>query len=177
MRNRWLIVVGALFILLGLMSLISILFNVDAGAFCLPVGLIALGVWLLVRPRLVAPGTGFHLLLLGDLRRSGAWQVADEEIWVGVGDVKLDMTQAEIPSGETTLRILGFIGNVKLRLPQNVGITVSDAAFVTDARILGQRYHNVFDTLHFTSEGYETAERRIRLEAASFVADLRIEQA
>jgi predicted membrane protein len=176
MRNRWLILVGALFVLFGLMSLVSILFNVDAGAFCLPVGLIVLGVWLLVRPRLVAPGTGFRLLLLGDLRRSGAWQVADEEIWMGVGDVKLDMTQAEIPAGETTLRVLGFVGGVKLRLPQNVGITVSDAAFVTDARILEQRYHNVFDTLHFTSDGYATAERRIRLEAASFVADLRIEQ-
>jgi predicted membrane protein len=176
MRNRWLILVGALFILSGLMSLISALFNVDAGVFCLPIGLIALGVWLLVRPRLVAPGTGFRVLLLGDLRRSGDWRVADEEIWVGVGDVRLDMTQAEISAGETTLRVLGFIGDVRLRLPPSTGISVLSAAAVNDARILGQRYHNVFDTLHFTSEGYETAERRIRLEVTTFVADLRVEQ-
>ncbi len=176
MRNRWLILVGILFILWGLMSLISIVFHVNAGAFCLPVALIALGVWLLVRPRVIGPGTGFHLLLLGDLRRSGDWGVTNEEIWVGVGDLRLDMTQAEIPAGETTLHILGFVGDVELHLPPDVGVAVSSAAFVTDARILGQRYETVFDTLHVTSEGYETATRKIRLEVTAFVADLRVEQ-
>lgn len=176
MRNRWLILLGTLFILWGLVSLISILFHVNAGAFCLPVALIALGVWLLVRPRPVAPGTGFHLLLLGDLHRTGVWQVANEEIWVGVGDIKLDMTQAKIPAGETTLHILAFVSDVNLRLPPDVGVAVSSAAFVSDARLLERRYHNVFDTLHFVSEGYKAAERRIRLEVTAFVADLCIEQ-
>lgn len=177
MRNRWLILIGALFILWGLVHLIGILFHVNAGAFCLPVALIALGVWLLARPRVIGPGTGFRLLLLGDLRRSGAWQVANEEIWIGAGDIRLDMTQAEIPVGETILHILGFIGDVELRLPSNVGVTVSSAAFVNDARILGQHYETVFDTLHFASEGYQAAERRIRLEVTAFVADLQVERA
>lgn len=177
MRNRWLILIGVLLILWGLVSLISTLFDVNAGAFCLPIALIALGVWLLVRPRVLGPGTGLRVLLLGDLRRSGAWQVASEEIWVGVGDVRLDMTQADIPAGETVLYVLGFIGDVKLRLPPGVGVAVSSAAAVNHARILGQRYETFFDTLHFAGEGYETAARRIRLEVTAFVADLRIEQA
>jgi hypothetical protein len=176
MRNRWLILVGILFILWGVLSLISTVFHVNVVAFCLPVALIALGVWLLVHPRVLGPGAAFHLLLLGDLRRSGAWQVADEEIWVGVGDVELDLTQAKIPSGETTLHVLGFVGDIKVRLPPDVGVAVSSAAFVTDARILGQRYETAFDTLHVTGEGYETAERKIRLEVTTLVADLRIEQ-
>ncbi len=176
MRNRWLILLGALLILWGVLSLIGTLFHVNAGAFCLPVALIVLGVWLLVYPRVIAPSTGFHLLPLGDLRRSGAWSVANEEIWIGVGDVKLDMTQAEIPAGETTLRVLGFVGDVNLRLPQNVGIAVSSAAAVADAKILGRHYHNVFGPLHVASDGYETAERKVRLEVTTFVADLHVEQ-
>jgi len=177
MRNRWLILVGVLFILWGLVSLVSTVFHVNAGAFCLPVALIALGVWLLVRPRVLGPGTGFHLLLLGDLHRSGDWRVTSEEIWVGVGDIRLDMTQAEIPPGETTLHVLGFVGDVRLHLPPDVGVAVSSAAFVTDARVLGQQYETVFDALHVTSENYEAAGRKIRLEVTAFVADLRVERA
>lgn len=176
MRNRWLILIGALFILWGVLSLISAVFRVNILAFCLPVVLIVLGVWLLVRPRVLGPDTGFHVLLLGDLHRSGAWRVTGEEIWVGVGDIRLDMTQAEIPAGETALYVLGFIGDVKLRLPPNVGVAVSSAAFVTDAMILGQHRETVFDTLHVTGEGYEAAERRIRLQVTTFVADLCVEQ-
>ena len=66
MHNKGQIFIGILIILIGLMSLIGSIFDVDVGAFCWPIGLIALGVWLLLRPQLVSPGTAVRLKLLGD---------------------------------------------------------------------------------------------------------------
>jgi len=177
MRNRGQVFIGIVIIVIGLMSLIGSLFDVDVGAFCWPIGLIVLGVWLLLRPQLVSSDTAVQAKLVGDVRRHGAWQVADEEIWIGVGDVRLDMTSADVPAGETRLRIFSFVGDVVLLVPEGVGVSVSSLAFVTDARVLGQRRESFFSSFHLTSDDYETAERKVRLETTSFVTSLRVKRA
>jgi len=177
MHNKWQVFIGILIILVGLMSLIGTIFDVDVGAFCWPIGLIALGVFLLLRPQLVSPDTAVRLKLVGDVRRHGAWQVADEEIWIGVGGVRLDMTSADVPVGETRIRVFGFVGDVKLLVPEGVGVSVSSMAFVTDARVLGQKRDSFFSPIHFASDGYETAERKVQLETNYFVVNLRVRRA
>lgn len=176
MRNQGQIVIGALIILIGLMFLIGNVFDVNVWAFCWPVGLILLGVWLLLRPQLVGADTAVRLKLLGDIHRDGLWQVANEEFWIGVGDIDLDMTRADIPVGETEIRVFGFVGDVDVFVPEGVGIAVSSAAFVTDARVLGQKHDDIMFSLHQASDDYETAERKIRLKVTSFVADIKIKQ-
>jgi lia operon protein LiaF len=176
MRNQGQIFFGILIILVGLMFLIGNVFNVNVWTFCWPLGLILLGVWLILRPQLVSPDTAVRQKLLGDIHRDGVWQVANEEIWVGVGDVDLDMTSADIPVGETRLRVFGFVGDVSLLVPKGVGVSVSSMAFVTDAKVLGQREEGLLSPVHVVSDDYETAERRVRLEMTSFAADLRVKQ-
>jgi len=174
MHNKGQIFIGILIILIGLMFLIGSIFDVDVGAFCWPIGLIALGVWLLLRPQLVSPDTAVRLKLLGDVRRYGDWEVADEEIWIGVGDVRLDMTSADVPVGETRLRVFSFVGDVILLVPEDVGVSVWSMAFVTDARVLGRRRDSFLGSFHLASDNYEAAERKVRLETTSFVANLRV---
>lgn len=177
MRNRWQVYIGILITAIGLLSLIGVLFDVDVGAMCWPVVLIALGVWLLVRPRLVGPGTAVQFRLLGDVRRYGDWPVSDEEIWLGVGDVRLDMTGATIPVGETRIRIFSFVGDVRLVVPEGVGISVSSLAFLTDSRMLGQERDTFFGSFHLSSDDYAVVERRVQLEMNAFVANIRVSRA
>lgn len=176
MSNKRQIFIGGTITLLGLMLLIGSIFKVDVGDFCFPVGLILLGVFLLLRPRLIGPDESVQLKLLGDIRRHGDWQVADEEIWIGVGDVRLDMTGADIPTGETQIRVLGFVGGVRLLAPQGVGVSVSSTSFFTDARMLGQKRDSFLTPIHLASDGYETAERKIQLEVNCFVGNIRVRQ-
>lgn len=174
MRNKRQIFIGGAITLVGLVFLIGAVFHIDVGDFCFPVGLILLGVFLLLRPYLLGPDEQVQLKLLGDVRRYGDWQVADEEIWIGVGDVRLDMTGADIPAGETRIRVFGFVGDVKLLAPEGVGVSVSSTSFITDARVLGQKRDSFLTPLHFASAGYETAERKVRLEVNCFVGNLRV---
>lgn len=176
MRNKWQIFIGGTITLIGLMSLAGTIFKVDIGAFCFPMGLILLGLFLLLRPQLIGPDTSAQLKLLGDVRRYGDWQVSDEEIWIGVGNVRLDMTDANIPAGETLIRLFGFVGDVRLLVPESIGVSVSSTSFVTDARVLGQRRDSFLTPIHFASKGYETAEHKVRLEMNYFVGNLRVRQ-
>jgi len=86
------------------------------------------------------------------------------------------MTRAEVPEGETEIRVFGFVGDVDLLVPEGVGITVSSTAFVTDARVLGQKRESIVVPFHQASDDYETAERKIRLEVTSFVADIKVKR-
>lgn len=176
MHNKWQVFIGTLIVLIGLMSLIGNVFDVDVGAFCWPIGLIALGVWLLLRPQLISSDMAIRLMPLGNVRRHGAWQVADEEIWIGVGDVRLDLTSADVPVGETKFRVFGFVGDVDLLVPENVGVSLSSMAFVTEAKVLGQRRQSFLTPVDYASDGYEMAERKVQLTTGFFVGDITVKQ-
>lgn len=177
MRNRGFIIVGGLLILWGGLLLLSELLQIDFGSICWPVALILVGVYLLVRPRMVIGKAQINVSLLNNTRRSGPWQVVSEEIYTLVGDTRLDLTQAEIPDGESVLRVFGFVGDVKLHLPAGLPFSVSSWAFFNDARIGGEKYDRFVSPVEFASEGYETATKKFRLETYFFVADLDIYQA
>jgi lia operon protein LiaF len=177
MQNRGQLIFGGIIILLGVMFLIGNIFKIDIGALCFPTGLILLGAWLLLRPRLTGTKLPVNLILLGDYRKRGAWQVDTEEIWTGIGDVDLDYSQAEIPAGETQLRCFGFIGDIKLRVPAGVGVSVSAIGFITDLNFFGKKSSNFFNPISLSTEGYETAERKIHLETGYFIEGVKIKPA
>jgi predicted membrane protein len=177
MQNRGQIIIGAAVILRGLLLLIGNLLDVDIGALCWPAGLILLGIWFLVRPQLVRPDTALRMRIFGPIRRVGVWQVTEQELWLFVGDVILDLAQAQVPVGETPIRVFAFVGNIRLYAPEDVGVAVSSIAFVTDARMLGQKRERFLAPAELVSDGYEAAERKVRLEAMGFVTDIRVRRA
>jgi predicted membrane protein len=176
MRNRGMLVIGAALILFGFLLLIGAIFDVDVGILCFPTFLILLGIWILVRPQLVRPGTGMAARILGDVRRSGSWDVSEEEFWVGIGDVRLDLTEANVPEGKTSLRIYGFVGDVRIVIPEGLGVAVASSAFLCDARVLGRKTDTFLGTFYWESEGYQEAERQVQFETLHFVHSLRITQ-
>jgi lia operon protein LiaF len=177
MRNQGRVIAGLAIIGVGLLLLIGTVFRVNVWAFCWPVGLIAVGAWLLVRPSMVGPDTLVSQKVLGDIRRVGAWDVVDEEIWLGVGDLRLDLTEATVPTGETQLRVFGLVGDVDLIVPQGMGVSVSSWAFLTDGKVFGKNEQSFVAPLEAASDGYETAECRVQVETYFFVNDLTIQWA
>jgi predicted membrane protein len=176
MYNKHQVFLGIAIVLAGVMFLIGNIFDVDVGSLCCPVALIAAGILLLMRPQLLDSDTPGRLKLLGDVRRRGAWQVSDEELWVGIGDVRLDMTDADVPVGETRIRVFSFVGNVRVLVPEGVGIAVSSTAFVTDVKVLGRKGSYLATPFERFSDGYEAAERRVRVDVFSFVGSLQVKR-
>jgi lia operon protein LiaF len=177
MRNQGQVLIGIVVILFGLMILISNLFEVDVGLWCWPMALISLGIWLLLRPRFVSPDTSVQARVFGPIRRSGAWQVTNEEIWLFVGDIRLDLTQAEIPSGKTQIRVFALVGDVRLHVPEGVGVSVSSTAFVTEVNLFGKKRQSFVMTTHLSGDDYETAEYKVDLETTCLVADVKLTRA
>jgi lia operon protein LiaF len=173
MYSRWQVYVGAAIIAVGVIFLIGTVVDIDPWAICFPIVLILAGVLVLLRPQLFTTG---RLKLLGTVRRHGTWQVSDEEFYVGIGDVHLDMTNADIPEGETRIRVLFGVGNVNVRVPEGVGVSVSSIGFVTDVKVLGRKQVGFFTPFEVTSDDYQTAEKKVYLETVNFVGDVKVRQ-
>lgn len=176
MRNQGQLLAGIIIIAIGVAILFGNVFNINLWAICWPTGMILLGLWLLLRPQLAGPNTGVSLLPLGDVQREGPWTVRDEEIWMFVGDIDLDLTQAIVPPGETRFRVFKFVGDVELLAPADIGLSVSSTAFVSSVKAFGDKVENFLVPVHMASDNYETAERRVRLEVLCFVGDVKVRQ-
>jgi lia operon protein LiaF len=167
---------GGVLIAIGVLILVSTLTGIDFWAFCWPTGLIVLGILLIWRTTAASADTDLQQKLLGDITRKGVWQVSDSELWTIIGDVRLDLTEAEIPLGETKLRVYGFVGDTRIKVPESVGLSVTSTAFVTDGKVFGEKQERFASTLRVASDDYETAARRVRILATRLVTTLKVER-
>ena len=129
---------------------------------------------MILRPRMISSDTAIEQKLIGEISRDGVWEVRDEELWLGIGDIELDMTRASIPLGETRLRIFGLVGDLEVLVPEQVGISIASTAFVTDGKALGQEQERFAGTLEVASDDYETLERQVRIEVTRFATSLKV---
>ena len=174
MKKQTQIILGSALIGIGILIMMSNLLDIDFGAICWPSFLILVGILIIVRPRIAPEGTDVRMQFFGDLRRSGEWDAKDEEFWSFVGDVDLDFTQANFPEDEVTFKLYRFVGDLDIIVPKDIGISVSSMGFVTEARLEGKKRGGVMTPVRYSSENFESAVKRIRLEMISFVADLKV---
>lgn len=177
MTKRGELFLGGILVLVGFIALIGSLLHVNLWTFFWPLLFILLGTWFILRPRMVAEGREVTMKLIGDIKRRGAWPLRDEEIWLIVGDIDLDFSQAALPDGETRLRVYGFVGDVELIVPEEVGLKIHSVAFVSDAKVFGGKEESFVVPFDYATPGYEQASRRIRLDTVHFVSDLKVRPA
>ncbi|NLG29315.1 MAG: cell wall-active antibiotics response protein [Chloroflexi bacterium] len=176
MRKQGLVVGGVVLVALGVLGVLGGLLRIRFGAWFWPVVLIALGAWMIVRPRMLPAGVTSSQKILGDFDRKGIWQVAAEDFNMVLGSVKLDMTQASIPDGETAISVSHVLGDTKIVLPEGVGLKVDADALVTDAKILGTKIEGFGTPVRYASDGYDEAAKRIKLQVTSLLGDIRAER-
>ncbi len=177
MRTRGIMIIGIFLIVMGLIALISNLTNVDfSGAFC-PTVLILLGLLVLLRPRMVKEGVVVDFILFGEYKRSGGWKTVPVEIWAGLGEVKLDFTQAEVPVGETPIHIYHLIGDVVLNLGTTVGLSLTANGLLNTVKWMGAKQDNFLNSTQLSTANYAQADRKLAVEVTNLVGDVKVQAA
>jgi lia operon protein LiaF len=176
MQNRSQALMGAGLLVLGSGFLLANVLQINFWAVCFPAGLIVLGVLLLVRPRVFDTSSASSWRLFGDVRRGGEWTPADEEFWLLIGSTRLDFTQAQLPAGETHIRINGLIGDVDVLVPPDVGVTVSASGLIVDLRTPTDKVDRFLSPANSASLNYASAERKLHLSTTFLIGDIDVLQ-
>lgn len=79
--------------------------------------------------------------MVGDLRfGSDTWHLdKDLNLDHGVGDLKLDLTSAEITEGTHRITVKGAIGDILIRVPDNVNATIDASAGIGEINVMGNQ--------------------------------------
>ena len=115
---------------------------------------------------------------VGHVRSSaGGWSVEDDAvISTVVGDIALDLRDANLPAGETELALFCWLGTIQVRVPREFGVDVTAQSIVGSVDVLGRREEGVVRDIHVRSDGYDEHVRRVRLRLSTFVGELMVVQ-
>lgn len=175
MQNRGMAYLALVIIAVGVLLLLSELFDFNFWAFCFPTGLILLGLFVLLRPRFLEPGVDSRVVLIGDIEANGPGELASEEFIGLIIDATYDLTKYDIPPGETIIRGFSLIGDVEIFAPADIGVEVTTASFITDFKLAGEEEQTYFFAPHtWKSDGYKAMERRVRFEVTQFIGDVKV---
>ena len=174
--KRWQVIFGILLVVMGIFALVDAIFDVNLWRFLSPLLLIGLGVLLILRPRMAGSDVQVQMPMLGDIRKKGAWEATRHEFWWLVGSTYLDFTDVIFPEGEAVINIFGLVSDVKIILPDDVGLHVGATAFVTEYKSPEGRREQFLSTLDHQTQNYLTADKRVRLHTLGFVSEIKVKR-
>ncbi|BCB02942.1 cell wall-active antibiotics response protein LiaF [Bacillus sp. KH172YL63] len=124
------------------------------------------------RPKKNKMNRGF---IVGDIRFSEPnWPLENMKLYNAIGDYYFDFSKAYIPEGESTIDIKGWIGDVKMIIPENVPVEIDLRVQVGDVKLFEQKSADIRSELYYRSPEYESAAKKIKLTVDVKIGSIRI---
>ena len=76
--------------------------------------------------------------LAGETRIEGAWDLDDETVFLGAGEVRLDLSQARISARYPRLKVFCGMGEVRITLPPDIPVLVNGMNALGEREVLGR---------------------------------------
>lgn len=181
--NLWRTIIGLVIILIGIVGLLNNLglTTLTAGqviGVLFTLGLVALGVYMIrsalasqQAPRSIAAYFGDTVI------GRQPWELRELRIRTGLGDVRIDLTTATIPTREGVLDVSGLVGDVRILLPRDLEVKAHGSAGAGSIYVLGRRSDGLFPNVEYTSPGFNEATKRVNVEVSLATGDIHIRRA
>ncbi len=170
--KRWMGYLGIFLVALGLVTLVENIWHLNIWAYLWPVILIAFGVWLLVRP----PGRPFWIWWAEDPSFTGEWLVEGnhKDHHIFAGETTLDLSNEDIPVEGAKYRFNGFAGEVRIYVPEGVGVKVRANYFAGSINMFGEEMTGVMAPVEEVTPNFESAPRKAFIEVNYFAGETKI---
>lgn len=91
-----------------------------------------------------------------------------------VGDLRLDLSEVQLPPGESTWVVSALIGEITVLVPEGLAVDVDAQVRVGDIRLFHQRADGFARNMVFTSPGYAEAEQKVNIRASLLVGEITV---
>ncbi len=124
------------------------------------------------------PGFRAFVAIIGEANRTRRpFRLARTSLaWATIGEVKLDLTLAELPTNGT-LWIFAAVGEVVISVPRSVAVTVRGGAVIGELHALGESYAGIVSFGHEASTGSRAATqptRHLTINALAIVGEIQV---
>lgn len=106
------------------------------------------------------------------------WELKPMNLSAFIGDMKIDLSKAHIPYGETRIQISAFIGDVKVYIPNDVtlGIAIQMNAFIGETKLNDQKESALMGSYSLNTPHYNECERKVLIEVSTFIGDVKVKR-
>lgn len=104
------------------------------------------------------------------------WLVEPMDRSVGVADFKFDFTKSFIPDKETKIKLSGWVGDIKIKIPEDIEFSIEARASVGDLVVGDVKEDGLLKDFQYKTNGYNEAVRKLAFDFDFKVLDLRIDR-
>lgn len=113
-----------------------------------------------------------HTLIGSCLLTGSRWELRDLDIWYGIGEVKIDLSRANIPENKSTIIINGWIGDVDIFVPYDLDVSIIARVGVGEIKIFGNKESGLNRSTAVETNGYHKEIKRVEIVVNLFVGDI-----
>lgn len=100
------------------------------------------------------------------------WVLRDSSVWFVFGEVNMDLSMAIMEQEETTILLQGVIGDVKIMIPEEIGVCVEASLALGPLDVHLQQERGVLNKVQWCSPNYDTSNNRVKLIIAFILGDV-----
>jgi len=94
-----------------------------------------------------------------------------------IGEVRLDLTRASFPDGETVIHASSGIGEVRVLLPPDIPAAVRVSSLLGESEALGRVTGAFLGEAYAETPEFASASRRVRVIAQTMIGEVAVRQA
>jgi hypothetical protein len=156
---------------LGLFKVdLSIIFNL-----LWPVILILVG-FSLLRGRSQSGGSGGRLVVMGGTKVGGEqpWKLESGSYFALMGSIEIDLTAAEIETGETLLDLTAIMGGIEVRIPSDLAVIYDGSAILGGVTFKDQEDGGIVGGRRVEQNIASDADKIVRIQARAIMGGVEI---
>lgn len=132
---------------------------------------------LLKDEQLAGKKRGVRGFSIGDVSfKSDNWALEPLELYNTIGDYYIDFSKAFIPEKETPVVVNGWIGDVKMIIPEDLPVVIDAYIKIGDIRIFKQDHGLANRHLFYKTPGYDEATRKLKITIHLSIGSIRIDR-
>jgi len=175
--KKWSFYLGGFLLLMGAVSLIDVIWGINIWQYIWPLLLISIGLIIIFRPKwftLWDWRSDHRGGFIGDSHTVLKGTGKDEEFSTFAGDHTIDLSNVTVPSGGINYKFNGFAGDIKLLVPDHIGVRVRGNVFAGELDIFGSEMQSVMSPFEGETPGFEEAGSKVYVEANYFACDVKL---
>ncbi|MDR6554183.1 cell wall-active antibiotics response protein LiaF [Paenibacillus qinlingensis] len=102
------------------------------------------------------------------------WILRNTSTWYLVGETYMDLSLAILEQKETTVILQGVVGDIDIKVPDDIGVSVTASVMFGQLHIAEERETGVMNKVVWQSENYQYCDHRVKLVLSYIVGDIKV---
>lgn len=104
------------------------------------------------------------------------WAVEPMDLYNMVGDYYIDFSKGFIPERETPIKVRGWVGEVKMLIPEDVPVKVNAVVSVGEIKLFDYAPEQIKHVIAYKSDDYDEAVRKLNITIELKIGSVRIDR-